>query len=118
MAMQDEIRELTVNLLQSTVDASLVTAVCVGTEQFLTRRLRRELTPADCHDVFVLAAAYFDLRAFIALLRHEKRICKVKLVYVWVFVACLLDFGAVRNILLVRFGIDPLGDNRAFWGWS
>ena len=57
MAMQDEIRELTVNLLQSTVNASLVTAVCVGTEQFLTRRLRRELTPADCHDVFVLAAA-------------------------------------------------------------
>ena len=31
MAMQDEIRELTVNLLQSTVEASLVTAVFVGT---------------------------------------------------------------------------------------
>ena len=61
MAMQDEIRELTVNLLQSTVDASLVTAVCVGTEQFLTRRLRKELTPADCHDVFVLAAAMLSL---------------------------------------------------------
>ena len=61
MAMQDEIRELTVNLLQSTVNASLVTAVCVGTEQFLTRRLRRELTPADCHDVFVLAAAMLSL---------------------------------------------------------
>lgn len=42
MAMQDEIRELTVNLLQSTVDASLVTAVCVGTEQILTRRLRSD----------------------------------------------------------------------------
>lgn len=61
MAMQDEIRALTVNLLQSTVDASLVTAVCVGTEQLLTQQLRKGLTPEDCHDVFVLAAAMLAL---------------------------------------------------------
>ena len=87
-------------------------------DSLLHLRLLEAARENICMLVFVLAPAYFDLRAFIALLRHEKRICKVKLVYVWVFVACLLVFGAARNILLVRFGIDPLGDNRAFWGWS
>lgn len=71
-----------------------------------------------CMLVFVFAVAYFDLRAFIALLRREDRIFKVRLVHMWIFIAFLLIHAVVRNILLIKYGIDPLGDNRAFWGWS
>ncbi len=68
-----------------------------------------------CVLVLVIMTAYFDLRAFIALLRREERIVKVKLVHVWLFIAALIVFGILRNVLLIRFGIDPLGDNIAYW---
>lgn len=68
-----------------------------------------------CILVLILLTAYFDIRAFIALLRRENKIFKVKLVHMWIFIAFLLIHAAVRNILLIRFGIDPLGDNLAFW---
>lgn len=70
-----------------------------------------------CVLALVLLVAYFDLRAFIALLRREDTVLKVKWVYVWVFIAFFIVFAVVRNLLLVYAGIDPLGDNKAFWGW-
>ncbi|MDD7594595.1 MAG: DUF2752 domain-containing protein [Clostridiales bacterium] len=70
-----------------------------------------------CVLALVLLVAYFDLRAFIALLRREDTVLKVKWVYVWVFTAFFIVFAVVRNLLLVYAGIDPLGDNKAFWGW-
>lgn len=68
-----------------------------------------------CILALILLTAYFDIRAFVALLRHEEKIFKVKLVYLWIFLACLIIHAIVRNILLIRFGIDPLGDNLAYW---
>ena len=61
MTIRDEIRTRTQKLLQSTVEASLVEAVCVGTEQLLRQQLRSGLTPDDCRDVFVLSAALLSL---------------------------------------------------------
>lgn len=68
-----------------------------------------------CILMLVFLTIYFDLRAFIALLRHEEKILKVRAVYVYTFIGVLIAFGVVRNILLIRYGIDPLGDNLAFW---
>lgn len=70
-----------------------------------------------CVLALVLLTAWFDLRAFIALLRREKTILKVKMIHVWICIGGFLVFAAVRNILLVFAGIDPLGENKAFWGW-
>ena len=70
-----------------------------------------------CVLALVLLVEYFVLRAFIALLRREDTVLKVKWVYVWVFIAFFIVFAVVRNLLLVYAGIDPLGDNKAFWGW-
>lgn len=68
-----------------------------------------------CLLILVFFAAYFDIRALIALLRREEKILKVRAIYVYIFIGALIAFGILRNVLLIRFGIDPLGDNLAFW---
>lgn len=68
-----------------------------------------------CLLALVLLIAYFDLRALLSLLRREERILHVRAVYVYIFIGVLIAFGILRNILLIRYGIDPLGDNLAFW---
>lgn len=68
-----------------------------------------------CLLALVFLVAYFDLRALVSLLRREERILHVRAVYVYTFIGVLIAFGILRNILLIRFGIDPLGDNLTFW---
>jgi hypothetical protein len=60
----------------------------------------------------VLAAGviYFDARALISIIRKEERILHLRLRHFFVYVALLLAFCLVRNILLIKYHIDPLGD--------
>ncbi len=70
-----------------------------------------------CVLAVVLLTAWFDLRAFIALLRREKTVLKLKFIHVWICLAIFLVFAVVRNLLLIYAGVDMLGENKAFWGW-
>ena len=62
--------------------------------------------------VVIFLLVYYEWRFFRAAQRKEGKISPVPL-----YIGCFLFVGwaVLRNILLVRFGIDPLGDLLVFW---
>ncbi len=91
---------------------------CGGTRA-IGALLRCDILNAFRLNPFVPIAAIlficYDLRAVIAIVRGEKLVVKVHNA-VWISVAVfLILMTAARNIALVRFGYDPIGDLIAYW---
>ena len=61
----------------------------------------------------VLAALYLSM--WIRLFRGEERLLRIPRWVLISTIAVLVCFGLLRNLLLVGFGIDPLGDLLPFW---
>lgn len=67
--------------------------------------------------VVLLAVLFFihDVLAWVRLLRGKTVLFRF-LAWEWIAVAVLfLIFGILRDLLLIRFGLDPLGDLGAVW---
>lgn len=91
---------------------------CGGTRA-IGALLRCDIIDAFRLNPFVPIAAIlficYDLRAAIAIARGEKLVVKVHNA-VWISVAVFLILMTVaRNIALVCFGYDPIGDLLAYW---
>ena len=66
--------------------------------------------------VFLAASvAYFDVRAFVAIVRNEKRILRIGKSFAVAFAVIVILTFVLRNFLLVFYGADPLGDLADFW---
>lgn len=57
----------------------------------------------------------FDALSLRRILRDEPGAVRIPMWYVWVLLALLIVHFIVRNVLLVYFGIDYLGDLHTFW---
>ena len=65
--------------------------------------------------LFVIAALVLDVVALIRLLQNKKTILRFA-GWLWILLAvALVLFGILRNVLMIGFEIDPLGDLGAFW---
>ena len=65
--------------------------------------------------LLVLALFAWNVLALIRLLRGEKALYRIP-VWSWIAVGgAILLFGIVRNVLMIAWGIDPLGDLLIFW---
>lgn len=63
----------------------------------------------------VLVALVLDGIALIRLIQNKKTILRFA-GWFWILFAILLVlFGVLRNVCMIKFGIDPLGDLGAFW---
>ncbi len=64
-----------------------------------------------------LAAGFvaFDVRAAIAIARDEPRALHLRAWYFWLLLAITVVFFVLRNVMLVSFGVDYLGELRPFW---
>lgn len=69
-----------------------------------------------CIVLLVLLIAYYDIRAFISLIRGEERVCHIKRWQAFCYIGILIIHGVVRDIMLVNYGIDPLGDFPQYTG--
>ncbi len=71
-----------------------------------------------CNALVVLSVPFvlfFYLRAWRRLLRGEKQLWRVP-AWVWIaVVSAMVLFGVARNVLMIGFGIDPLGDLWPVW---
>lgn len=62
-----------------------------------------------------IALLCLDLRALLRLRRGERTLYPIP-AWLWVvLLATLLLYGLLRNLLMIRFGYDPLGDLGWFW---
>ena len=91
---------------------------CGGTRA-LGALLRLQIGKALCYNPLVVlmavAALAADVRAWIRLRRGEREIYPIP-TFAWILaVAILVLYGVLRNVLLVRYGVDPLGDLFRFW---
>lgn len=63
----------------------------------------------------VIALLCLDLRALFRLRRGERTLYPIP-TWLWILLlAILLLYGVLRNLLMIRFGYDPLGDLGWFW---
>lgn len=63
----------------------------------------------------VACVAYFDLRAFIALLQNRPVILRIGRWFAIATAVIMVLTFIVRNLLLVLFAFDPVGDLGEFW---
>lgn len=65
----------------------------------------------------ILAAIvlYCDLRALVSFIKGRNKFFYLDERLTWILVGSLLTFWIIRNILLVFFGYDPIGDTDNFW---
>lgn len=64
---------------------------------------------------FAVIFLYYDIRAFIAILKKKQRVLFIP-AYVWILLLIWLAVFAVgRNLLMIYCGTDPLGDLVRFW---
>lgn len=95
--------------------------LCGGTRA-LAALLRLHFAEALRANAFVVLLAVLflvhDVLAWVRLL-HGHTILFRFLAWEWIAVAVLfLVFGVLRDLLLIRFGLDPLGDLGAVWNGS
>lgn len=65
--------------------------------------------------LLIFAFLICDLIVFLQLLMKKERILKIPK-YAWiVLLVALVLYGILRNVLLIGFEIDPLGDLVLFW---
>ena len=57
----------------------------------------------------------FGVRSAVAIFRDEPRVLHLKAWYFWTLLVITVVFFIVRNLLLVHFGIDYLGDLADYW---
>jgi hypothetical protein len=57
----------------------------------------------------------FNVQALCRILRDEERVLHLPMWYFWVLLAIAVANFIIRNVLLVGFGIDYLGDLLPFW---
>ena len=98
--------------------ACSASALCGGTRA-AEALLRLNLTDAlRCNALVVAAlpvALVFYLRAWRRLLRGESSLWRAP-AWVWIAaVSVMVLFGVARNVLMIGFGIDPLGDLWPVW---
>lgn len=92
--------------------------LCGGTravEAILQLRLDLAFRANAYVTVLTLIALGHYLAAWVRLLRGKARLFRF---YPWEWIAMgvlLLVFGVLRNALMIRCGVDPLGDLVAFW---
>ena len=71
-----------------------------------------------CNALVVLSVPFvlfFYLRAWRRLLRGEQQLWRVP-AWVWIaVVSAMVLFGVARHVLMIGFGIDPLGDLWPVW---
>lgn len=65
----------------------------------------------------ILAAIvlYCDVRALVSFIKGRNNFFYLSERLTWILVGSLLTFWIIRNILLVFFGYDPIGDTDNFW---
>ena len=65
----------------------------------------------------ILAAIvlYCDVRALVSFIKGRNKFFYLSEKLTWILVGSLLTFWIIRNILLVFFGYDPIGDTDNFW---
>ena len=71
-----------------------------------------------CNALVVLSLPAFVvlyLSMWIRLFRGEERLLRIPRRLWATAIAALVVFGLLRNLLLIGFGIDPLGDLLSFW---
>ena len=95
--------------------------LCGGTRA-VEALLRLNLTDAlRCNALVVAALPFalaFYLRAWRRLLRGESSLWRAP-AWVWIAaVSVMVLFGVARNVLMIGFGIDPLGDLWPVWNGS
>jgi len=92
--------------------------MCGGTRA-LEAMLRFDFAEALRYNLLVVLLAFallaWDMLAFVRLLRKEKNLYRVPM-WTWIALgAAVLVFGILRNLLMILWGIDPLGDLNIFW---
>lgn len=92
--------------------------MCGGTRA-LQALLRLELWQALRSNamivLFVLGAIAWDIRAAVRLWKGKTEIYRIP-AWIWIVVGTVfLLFGIVRNVLMIVWGIDPLGDLGVIW---
>lgn len=95
--------------------------LCGGTRA-LAALLRLHFAEALRANAFVVLLAVLflvhDVLAWVRLLRGHTVLFRF-VAWEWIAVAVLfLVFGVLRDLLLIRFGLDPLGDLGAVWNGS
>lgn len=75
--------------------------------------LRLDLAAAlSCHPLlplFLAAVLYYEVAWLLSVIRGRTVLRRPRLVF-WITVAAFLGYFVLRNVLLLGFGIDPLGD--------
>ncbi len=92
--------------------------LCGGTRA-VSALLRFDFPAALRYNAFVVAliaaALIYDAVALVRLLRGKERLWRVP-GWLWIAaVAVMVVFGIVRNVLMIGWGIDPLGDLSIIW---
>jgi hypothetical protein len=91
---------------------------CGGTRAIIAIFRGQILHSLLCNPLSAYILAGFvaaDVRALVAIVRDEDRVLKFQAWYFWGMLALALLVFVVRNLLLVCFGIDYLGDLLPFW---
>ena len=91
---------------------------CGGTRA-IGALLKLQIGKALCYNPLVVlmavAALAADVRAWIRLRRGEREIYPIPTL-AWILAVVIpVLYGVLRNVLLVRYGVDPLGDLFRFW---
>lgn len=92
--------------------------LCGGTRAVMAL-LRLNVAEAFRCNAFVVLclpiALFFYLRAWWRLRRGEEKLWQVP-AWLWItVVSVMILYGILRNVLMIGFGIDPLGDLWPFW---
>ena len=91
---------------------------CGGTRAMIALFRGQLLHSLACNPLSVYIAVgfvFFDIRAAIAIARDEHRVLHLRAWYFWVMLALAVVFFVARNLLLVRYGVDYLGDLGSYW---
>ena len=92
--------------------------LCGGTRGIVALFRGQPLTSLRCNPLSAYLAVGFlcqDLRVLIGICRKRDRLPVLPTWYWWGLLGLGLAFFFVRNILLLGFGIDPLGDLLPFY---
>lgn len=91
---------------------------CGGTRAMIALLRGQLLHSLACNPLSAYAVVGFmvyDIRAAVAIARDERRVLHLKAWYFWAMLAITVVFFILRNVLLIRFGIDYLGDLGSYW---
>ena len=70
----------------------------------------------NAYAVFLaITVLIYDALAWIRLFRGEKKLLRISRRAWLIYVGLLLGYWILRNVLLIGFGVDPLGDLAWFW---